>query len=264
VLETITPFQFDRGTLSGRTRPARLTAETGNGEVVEAIVKLDASCDRSVNSLAAETISALLAGTLGLPVPQPYLVQLTPEWVDTINDVEWAAKARQSCSVVFGSKALRPGFSEWIEGTPLLACMVQTAAAILLFDGAIDNPDRRSVNPNCLIKGDEIRIIDHEMAFHDNSQIIGWQPPWNIGGLNHFRTTGAHIFRDGLCRANIDWEPIRAGWLELSDQHIDGYAASMPNEWYTAGPLIGMATGRIKSVRDHIDECILEVQRVLE
>jgi len=55
--------------------------------------------------------------------------------------------------------------------------LVQTAAEVLVFDAIVQNPDRRADNPNCLVRGDEIRIIDHELAF-SHGLVIGSVPPW--------------------------------------------------------------------------------------
>jgi hypothetical protein len=43
--------------------------------------------------------------------------------------------------------------------------MLPVAAAIFVFDAIVQNADRRVDNANCLVKGNEIRIIDHEMTF---------------------------------------------------------------------------------------------------
>lgn len=264
MLDRVLPFQFDRVAGSGRTRPARIACETGEGETVEVIAKLSGSCDRSVTSLAIEALSACLARDLTLPTPQPYVVSLESEWIHSISDREWAEVAERSASAAFGSRAFEAGFPEWITGTRLVGTMVQKAAEILVFDALIENVDRREGNPNCFVSGDEIRIIDHELAFPDTAALIGWQPPWSVGGLHHLETPGAHIFRAGLVRREVDWDAIRAAWAGLSDERLGAYEASMPAEWADAAPSITAAVDRIKSARDRIDECLTEVRRVLK
>lgn len=136
-----------------------------------------------------------------------------------------------------------------------------TAASVLLFDCVTDNPDRRATNPNCLQRGDEVRIIDHELCF--GSLILGWQPPWVTGSLQHLASPGQHIFRDALRGRTIDWDPITAEWKKLSDGDIAGYVAALPEEWAAATPAVSAAAEKIRAARDHIDQCAVEVQRVL-
>lgn len=97
--------------------------------------------------------------------------------------------------------------------------MLPTAAAIFVFDAIIQNVDRRADNPNCLVKGNEIRIIDHEMAF-THRLVLGWRPPWTPGSLKDLEKPGFHIFRDQLRRRAIDLSAIRDAWSALSDAQL--------------------------------------------
>ena len=205
----------------------------------------------------------MLAGDLGLPVPQPYIVDLSHDWVETINDEEWLAVARRSAPAAFGSRTVGTGYPDWIAGTTLLGGMAQSAAEIFVFDALIENPDRRDGNPNCLVRGDAIRIIDHELAFPDNRMIIGWRPPWSPGGLHRLETPGAHIFRRGLMGRDVDWGVIQGSWQSLSDEKLNDYGDAIPPEWADAGPAVIRAVDSIKNARDHINECITEIRRVL-
>lgn len=263
MLDRLQPVQFDRLATSGRTKPGRVTCEAVDGAIVEVVVKLSQRCDRGVSSLAMEAIGACLAGDLGLPIPQPYVVELDAEWIDTIPDAAWAASARQSSPAAFGSTVISNGFAPWITNTPIVGQTTDLAAAIFLFDAVIDNPDRRDGNPNCLMRGDDLRIIDHELAFPDTALLIGWRPPWALGALQHLTNPGAHIFRELLSRREVEWEPIEASWQGLSDARLNEYGAALPHEWVDARPAVHAALDKVRNVRDHIAECVAEVRRVL-
>ncbi len=262
MINRVTAIQFDRRATNGRTVPGHIVAENDVGECVELIAKLSAKCDRGATSLAMEALCACLAADLGLPIPQPFAVDLSPDWIDSVVDSGWREAARQSLPVAFGSKRAPAGFSQWMAGSSMIERLKSTAAAVLLFDAVIDNPDRRSSNPNCLQRGDEIRIIDHELCF--GPLIIGWRPPWQMGALQHMSTPGIHIFRDALRGMDIEWAPVTESWKELSDDAILDYAAVLPPEWAAAMPHVQAALDKIRSARDHIDECAREVQRVLK
>jgi hypothetical protein len=262
MIDRLVAIEFNRQAGSGRTNPGYVVAENADGKEIELILKLSAKCDRGVTSLAMELLCACLAGDLGLPVPQPYLVDLDAEWIDSILDAGWASAARQSVPVAFGSKRVPAGFGQWITGTSVTKPLSANAAAILLFDAIVDNPDRRQDNPNCLQNGSDIRIIDHELCFGE--LIIGWQDPWKLGALQHMATIGVHIFRDALRGRDIDWPPITEAWQRLSDEAISDYEAVIPDEWSEALPFVRGAIGKIKNARNHIAECAIEVQRVLK
>lgn len=262
MIERLVAIEFNKQAGSGRTNPGFVVAQNADGKEVELIAKLSAKCDRGVTSLAIELLCACLAGDLGLPVPQPYIVDLDSDWIDSIINPGWADAARQSIPVAFGSKRVPAGFGQWIAGTSVAEPLTTNAAAILLFDAIVDNPDRRQINPNCLQNGSDIRIIDHELCF--GPLLIGWQAPWKIGALQHMATNGIHIFRDALRGRDIDWSSITGAWQQLSDDDISGYEAIIPNEWSSALPFVQEAIGKIKNARHHIAECAIEVQRVLK
>lgn len=231
------------------------------GENIEVVAKLSAGCERAVTSLAMEVLSALLAGDLGIPIPEPCLLRLEAEFIESVPDHEWRTMALSGPPLAFGSRLLPAAYAAWVTGTIPVGSMTAAAASILLFDAVIENPDRRGANPNCLIRGEEIRVFDHELAFPP--LLIGVPKPWVLGALNFMETPGMHIFRDALRGREVDWEPIRGRWKGLSDGQIDDYEAALPGEWSAAHTSFVEAIDKIKAVRDNIDRCIQEVQRIL-
>jgi hypothetical protein len=262
MLPRATPIAFDRAMGNGRTKPALLICETQTGEEVEVVAKFSANCDQGVTNLAREVIAACLAGDLGLPIPTPYLLDITPAWAASVTDAAIRANIQRSAPVAFGSSFAGPQFSAWNDGTTLRPAMVPLALATFVFDAIIQNPDRRSSNPNCLVRGDAFRIFDHELAFA-HGLILGWKPPWTPGGLQLLEQPGFHIFRRKLRGEQLDIALVRESWKKLTDSRIDGYAATVPVEWAQSAPDVSGAVALIKSARDQIDACLVEIQRVL-
>jgi hypothetical protein len=248
--------------MSGRTRPSRVVCEKADRSLVEVVAKFSSGCDRGEASLAMEVVGACLAADLGLPVPTPFLLEVQTDWVDTVTNTEHQRLMRASSSIAFGSTEVGTGFRAWTTGDRPSATMLPIAAGIFVFDVAINNPDRRDDNPNCLIRGNDLRIFDHELAFVYKG-IIGWQPPWNMGSLAPFATPGQHIFHRGLVGQAIDVAPIRAAWVAISDERLADYKAAIPNAWSNVLPAVDDAVGLIQGVRDHIDGVLAEVMRVL-
>ncbi len=192
MIARLKPIEFIRNTKSGRTHPALLTCEADNGDLVEVVAKFSASCDEGVTNLAREVVAACLAADLSLPIPEPYLLEIKAEWAEIVAEPIQRSRIQRSSTVAFGSKLIGSQYSAWSAGSRLLDEMVQVAAAVFTFDAIIQNADRRSGNPNCLVRGEQLRIIDHELTFM-HRLILGWKPPWEIGGLRVMQTPGYHI-----------------------------------------------------------------------
>lgn len=252
-------IRIDRPATHGRTGPILAACEFADEDGIEVFVKLSAGCDQGVTNLAREVVGACLAADLGLPVPKPWLVEIPPDIIS--NDPTIAEKLRCSNPVAFGSTR-SVGFSAWTPGQRLTQSMIPTAAGILLFDGIIQNSDRRLGNPNCLVRGDDIRIIDHELAFA-HKLILSWKAPWVLGGMNHLETPERHIFVDPLRTMQPDLQTIRERWDGLSDDRLREYEFTVPAEWDEARSDVNAALDLITDARHNIGLCISELERIL-
>jgi len=256
--------RIDRVAVQGRTGPLLSACEVDGENEVEVFVKLSAGCDQNVVNLAREAIAACLAADLGLPVPKPWLVEIPPEVIPVVTDAQIADKLRHSCPVAFGSTRT-PGYTAWSTGQRLSDAMRPMASGILLFDAIIQNPDRGSVRPNCLVSGNELRIIDHEAAFTHTLVLprSSWVAPWVLGGMNILSTPMFHIFVHQLKGAPIDFAPIKSRWTALSDARLQEYEEAVPPDWAAARADIDAALKLIADARDNIDACIRELGRIL-
>lgn len=156
--------RIDRPASQGRTCPVLAACKCGEEDEAEVFLKLSAGCDQQVINLAREAVAACLAGDLVLPVPRPWLVEIPPEIISAVTDTQVSEMLRRSSPVAFGSTR-SSSFVAWSSGHSLTRSMYPLAAQILLFDAIIQNQDRRTNNPNCLVRGNELLIIDHELAF---------------------------------------------------------------------------------------------------
>lgn len=263
MLERVSAVEFVRKAKNGRTRPLILVCEKRNGELVEVFCKLSNGCDEHEISLMREMLGACLAADLGLPVPEPFFVDLNDDFIASVPDIETANRMRHSSPVGFGSRIVSNQYGVWIDGSAISDVLLQLAASVFLFDGIVQNPDRRVGNSNCLVRGDDIRIIDHELAF-SHGVILGWRPPWEIGGLQSLALPGNHIFFGKLKGRDIDFVSITNAWKDLSDARITEYVRALPKEWATAAAALNDAVTLVADARDQIDRCIVEARRVLE
>jgi len=263
MLSLVTAVRFDGRATSGRTVPCRLSCEADDGDEVEVVAKFSDGCDRKVTALAMEAIAAMLAADLDLPVPEPFLVLLEPEFVAGLPDAEVAARARRSSPVAFGSKHLPPGYTSWPLGKTIPKDAMAMAAEIFAFDALIVNEDRRTTNPNCLFSGASLAIYDHEMAFPATEGLIGWQPPWEIGSLASLKQTQRHLFSEQLRGKPVNFDRLAGAWLAVTDERLAVYRAALPDTWSAAAQHSDRALLYIAQVRDNIEAALQEVGRAL-
>ena len=249
----------------GRTKPILASCEIDSSSEIEMIVKLSKGGEQGSIHLTREIIAARLATDLNLPVPEPYIVEIPPEIISTVIDRDHtiADKLRDSSPLAFGSTFQKGGFSTWTDGHHIQDNMIPVAAGILLFDAAIQNFDRRSEKPNCLVKGEQLRIIDHELAFPSVPLIPKPPPIWKLGGMENFKTPGKHIFVNKLKGVKIDFNQIKSSWTGLSITGIMKYSGSIPQEWAISSDEVNGILQYIIEAKDNIDGCIAETRRIL-
>lgn len=249
---------------TGRTKPLILYCKGDASEIVEVYCKLSTSCDNGVLSLTREVVAAHLATSLSLPVPEPYLVELPPRLVGTVDDQCDARRIQASSRLAYGSARVPNRFSTWSSEWQVSVGALPMVLLAFAFDAVVGNPDRRPGNPNCLVAGDEFFLIDHELSF--TPSLIAPKSPWELGGLQHLKDNGKHIFRRDLVRRsrNLDFRALQYQWASLGDAYLDKCLSVVPQEWAGGRKAAEQAIAEIRRARTNIDGFIAELQRVLE
>ena len=260
MLRRVTAYEIVRQATSGRTKPVLMRCEADGDRSVEVFCKLSAGCDEGVLNLAREAVAACLAADLQLPVPAPLLVEIPPALTSIAPDVGMAERLGASSPVGFGSSRAENQFGAWTAGHRVTEAMLPQALGAFVFDAVIDNADRRLFNPNCLVAGDRIRLIDHELAFLSTANILNWQAPWRPDGL---RWMNDHIFLSGLRGRSLDFGPLRELWCAIPEGRLQEYRNAIPPEWDAALASVDEALDRIRNARDNFDGIVSEMKRVL-
>ncbi len=165
MLDLLTATRFEKVMGSGRTQPCLLVCENEAGEEVEVVAKLSGHPQIMPGGLLAEAVASLLALDLDLPVQRPYQIAIEKAFADTVPDAPLRSVIQQSEGLNFGSVKWAPGYTIWPRDKTPSRDMKQGLMEVFAFDGLIQNPDRRAVNPNCAFLGSNLLIFDHESAF---------------------------------------------------------------------------------------------------
>jgi hypothetical protein len=240
-------------------------AETADGAEHEVYLKPSGRPELGVEGLANEALAACVAGRIGLPICEPLVVEMSPDWIGSIADADVRLTLEQSSPIAFASMSAGTGWSIWAPSNTLTVERRRRALDIVAFDAFIENPDRRAGNPNLLVRGDEFRIIDHELAFRIRQLLFPRPEPWNPGYLDRLTQPDGHLFGGPLKGGKaLDMGPIRAVWSGLSNEDLAACEEAIPQEWEAASVAVAAALMHLRAVRNRIDDCIAELERALK
>lgn len=262
MFEKVTATRFDRVMTAGKTRPLLLLCELEDGSEIEAVCKFAPACP--VGNLIREALAAMLALDLGLPVPPCLLVELTPQFLESIPDPSVKALLLQAGQYGFGSTRLPDGFAPWIDvGTALPGTLAQQALEILAFDCWLTNTDRMSNNPNLLTNGKTFAIIDHEHAL-SHEMILFWKEPWVVDALQGTSPPEQHVFFEAMRkRTPLDLATVAAHLSDITNERIDAYIAALPPAWTSQLQVINSARTLIMGLRDNHVPAVEEISKAL-
>lgn len=266
MLPLVTATRFGRQVENGRTRPLVLFCDQEDSvEESEVYAKLRGSPGLTATGLMCEGIAALLGRDLGLPIPEPFIIEITDEFVNATGEAVGASVLRNSVGRNFGSKALYPQFAPWSAERVMPVAMRAVAADVFAFDAMIQNPDRRYNNPNCKVRDEELLIYDHDLAFDFLSGVLFWKPPWEQGGLDFLcgHSPNRHAFFDVLRGMPHAFNRLVDAWGKIDLPRLRGYVAALPAEWIPGGDAPQRILDYLADLKSHLPETITEIRKAL-
>ena len=174
-------------------------------------------------ALVAEVIVAELAGALGLRVPARTLLLMERGVPSDDPDQELGDLLRASAGLNLGfapvprARDLEPGDVERVSR--------DEASAIVWLDWLVLNPDRTPRNPNLLLRGREVWLIDHGAA-------LGFQHDWRKVTEDSPRRPGPPLDRHALAtRATRlrEWDPVLTD--TLTRERLRAAVAAVPDDF---------------------------------
>lgn len=248
----------------GKTRPFYGWGCREVGEEIEVVIKLRAGCPLGTRAMLVEALAAMLAADLDLPVPEPFVVEISREYADSIPDAEARDLAGRSLGLNFGLKKLPTGFAIWPPKRAVPVGLIQTAAEILVFDRLIGNDDRRLEKPNCLFDGKNLAIIDHEMAFPQiTAGALFWKDPWDEGVFEGNRQGPTeHLFQRSIAGKELEFNRLQGAWEAIDGERLNEYFDALPREWAALDESREIVS-YLGRVRDRLPDALEQIQRLL-
>jgi len=266
MFKTVLATRFIQRMGNGRTLPCLLECEDDEGNVIEVVVKCSDGCMQKEKNLILEAVAAMLGADLNLPVPEPFLVELSADFIGLIPESEPEIKKifQASCRYAFGSRFLSGGYAVWPKGELVPETLSSEAAEVFVFDVIVVNSDRRPDNPNCLWSGTAIAIFDHELTFAQE-QILFWKEPWLAGGFDQSNDKNIHIFAKPYHKKSpADLDRFVAAWENLPQNRFSEYRNALPMEWVGDGVRINQVIKYLDDVRKNIRTIVDNAMKVLK
>lgn len=258
LLPTLTAVEYEKELGTGATKPCVFQCEDYKNKAAgEYVVKLRGMVRSNEIGLQYELLAWYLAEHLGIPHPAAALITIDPEVAATIERGDVRENVQKSVGLNFGTR-YEAGFSSWVAGARVPASLEHTAAEIVAFDALIENPDRRVDKPNFLHKGDDVLVLDHELAFSFVMAIGVDLTEWNARRLNFLQN---HVFYPGLKGKTLDLKSFTSRLQSLDDKMIEKICGSVP-------PAFGVVNGKIpahlRAARDRAPAVMDVIQEIFK
>lgn len=267
MLEEIEAIEFIDELGSGRTLPILVRAQRSSGVEVEVVAKLSAG-ECGLGGLIREAFCSMLAADLGLPVPEPFLVEFSKEFLEIVPPAHAAARERidKSVSPTFGTLYVR-GLHAYPHERPVPSVLHDAAGEIVAYDGICRNADRRGEKPNCLTDGKgRLVMIDHELALKvDETLGTFFNPyPWQLQGMETLITSQhKHILLALVKGKGASLARLEAAWGQLTSSRFQEYAMAIPTGWDPAKTIINPMVEHLNLLLEHSNELFVEARRIL-
>ncbi len=175
------------------------------------------------SGLWAEALCSAIARHLGFLTPNPYIVNLSPEFLAGAPN-EAKDLISRSLGLNFGSVAVGSGYVVMPTEPRLPKELCKIAAEIFAFDILMQNFDRKRDNPNLLWNRKRIVLIDHECALNP---VLGW-PDFNVASLELDKFYD-HVFYSEISPGDADF--LIKGLETMTPPILDGFFGQLPDVW---------------------------------
>ncbi len=206
----------------------------------------------------AELFAAFLAKQLDLQIPEPFLINVSQDFVASLRDPAERERFDKCIGLNFGCRHIT-GHNIIPVGMPLSGGMREKAAAILAFDALIQNPDRKCERPNLLWQGESLFVIDHEAAFAFLFSIFSGTPPFEQKAFEDILR--GHVFYRELKATALPLEHFQKRLKALNEKKIRDIVTFIPTQWHNEH--IDKVVQHLLLIRKNADKFIEGIRRTM-
>jgi hypothetical protein len=236
-MRTVQAIRYVTPLREGGSLPA--VVECSDGRLV--VVKFHGA-GQGPRALAAEAIVGDLAAALGLDVPERVVVELDAAFGRNEPDPEIRDLLRASAGKNLGMAFLGGAVTYDPAAPPDVDALA--ASKVVLLDALTLNVDRTARNPNLLLAGGRLWLIDHGAALYFHHH---WESARKVAGGSQI-PIGDHVLLPRATRLRECMEGLPAVYRRAV---ADGLFSNVPDAWMMPG-----RPGEAASLREAYDECL--------
>jgi hypothetical protein len=230
LLLTLDEIQGEVG--NGRSRPLWATAADAAGARHNLVLKLrHPGVDHATPwplCIVRELVGSLIAKRLGIPVPQPAIVEVKQEHARLLASMPNGARLAANIGTTFGSQ--RIDMSLEVASAP-----ASHWRAILWLDAMSLNSDRHGANPNALWTGSRLIAIDHGHMVPSWTFAVDRTDSSSLYGEVSIR---GHAGGVALKRTTVDFTAYAQEWaIRITADFLAWVRAQVPQTWASASDL---------------------------
>lgn len=216
---------------TGATKPQLIRGVCRqNGETGSFVVKYIKAERMSKQASTRELLGSLIAKELGLLAPDPVLINISEEYLDILLGNELWLVASRSTGANFGSEYHTDYNLPLLANVKVNDNLFRNLTDLFAFDMFIRNSDRRKQKPNFLTDGDDLLVIDHELAFSFMMEIPKNREPW-IFTENDKVWIKNHFCYDRLKGTIIDFSGFTSKLNCINENFWSKFEEILPTAW---------------------------------
>lgn len=228
----------------------------------EYAVKLNASERMTIQARMFELIAAFMAIEIDLNVVEPVIIEITEEFVDLVKGKEYFLKCNKSIGYNYGSTFVK-GYLIVDNNIGLSDRQKEQAQNIIAFDTLIGNVDRNAQKPNMITNGDNIILLDHELAF-SFIRVLSFlknKTPWVLNEEDQTIMIKHCLYsRVKGCVDKLD--EFGEKMTRFDEEFWENVRSNIPDEWYSHDEFIEIKT-HVNSMIENRDEFIKNIKHIL-
>lgn len=234
--------------------------EEQSGEKLDVVVKLSGA--ERMNYTAAklkEVLALFIAMEWEIPCVKPVIVNITPQFVETLRGHNTYQVASKSLGINFGSENIA-GLRTLPGNEPLSNTQKKFALNIFAYDAFISNPDRTYNKPNMITDGKVIYILDHELGFSFTMDLIKNEEPWNLSEADN-TTLRRHVLYKRIKGEDFPDDEILPKFDKLDQDFWSKAEQLIPDEWLSEQ--IVQIRDYLNSISAHKEKFVEQLNRVI-
>ena len=209
------------------------------------IVKLNGAERMHKEGRLREILAAFIALELELDVVEPVVVDITDDFVKAQLGKEFYLKTTKSLGFNIGSKYVAK-FITLENDVALSTQLEEVAQHIFAFDLLIQNNDRNRLKPNMITDGNQLIMLDHELAFgfHLVLSFLRNPKPWTFPDEDMV-WVNQHCLLKRLKNKHSELENFGQKMINLNEAFWERCKELIPAEW--------MVEEIFFSIKDHVN-----------